>query len=343
MTVETFLERVAVRSPKSAATYKHALKMVLNHTGKSPDQILSEVKENGDAAYEVLERIVTETSKARLAPKSTRLLIAATKRLLEDELDFEWSPTKLRKIKRILPKDKPRSVDRVPTSEEIYRLVQRASMRTRTALLLQLTSGLRTNECAQLRIEYFDFNSSPIKLRLPGEITKSKEARITFITEECGRALKEFLGERTTGFVFPKKNGKGHADSKQLAEQVTSLLKRTDLRVKMSPESPCYALHPHTFRKFFHTKLESVGVPKSAVDQMVGHAPDMDGQSYIRYTEEQLAQFYASHEDALTFLSANNRGLKEKVRDQTQEIKDLQERLSRLEAVSSEKLKIKER
>jgi phage portal protein BeeE len=75
---------------------------------------------------------------------------------------------------------------------------------------------------------------------------------------------------------------------------------------------------------------------------MVGHAPDMDGQSYIRYTEEQLAQFYASHEDALTFLSANNRGLKEKVRDQTQEIKELQERLARLEAVSSERLKIKE-
>jgi len=41
-------------------------------------------------------------------------------------------------------------------------------------------------------------------------------------------------------------------------------------------------------------------------------------------------------------LSASNGGLREKVRDQTQEIKELQERLAKLETVYSEKLKIKE-
>jgi len=64
--------------------------------------------------------------------------------------------------------------------------------------------------------------------------------------------------------------------------------------------------------------------------------------SYLRMNDDQLGEEYLKAMPALTFLKAENGETRKIVKAQAQEIERLRERLAKLEAVYSEKVKIKE-
>jgi hypothetical protein len=71
--------------------------------------------------------------------------------------------------------------------------------------------------------------------------------------------------------------------------------------LKRDPTTGYNLLHPHTFRKFFRTRLGPLLAP-DVVEAIVGHAGALD-RVYRRYTTDQLADFYKRGEPSLLILS----------------------------------------
>jgi len=100
-----------------------------------------------------------------------------------------------------------------------------------------------------------------------------------------------------------------------------------------------HELHPHSFRKYFFTKLIGAGVDRGVAEYLMGHKFGLDN-AYLRMDEERLRKEYMKAADDFVFLTDRklDRESKERV-DQLQEQlkkKDMEliatnERLARLE------------
>jgi len=111
------------------------------------------------------------------------------------------------------------------------------------------------------------------------------------------------------------------------------------LRQKLDPSSFMHELHPHSFRKYFFTKLIGAGVDRGVAEYLMGHKFGLDN-AYLRMDEERLRKEYMKAADDFVFLTDRklDRESKERV-DQLQEQlkkKDMEliatnERLARLE------------
>jgi site-specific recombinase XerC len=125
-------------------------------------------------------------------------------------------------------------------------------------------------------------------------------------------------------------------------------LKKADLRKKSEGDDVHYELHPHCFRKYFHTNMLASGVDRGIVEGFEGHKFALDS-SYLRATDEQLLEQYKKGLDAITFLS-NNAPLKSKVEETREELEKVKEKIKRgdsketlLEAVEEYEKKLMEK
>ncbi len=59
--------------------------------------------------------------------------------------------------------------------------------------MLLAASGMRAVEALSIRIKDLDFDSSPSKIFVRGEYTKTKTDRIAFLTDEVTQQLKSWL------------------------------------------------------------------------------------------------------------------------------------------------------
>ncbi len=88
------------------------------------------------------------------------------------------------------------------TKEIINRLVRLANPKLAACILVACSSGMRLGEIVQLKLSDFDFTTNPTIIIIQAETTKTREARITHISSEATKALKDYL----TRLIPPKKN-----------------------------------------------------------------------------------------------------------------------------------------
>lgn len=324
MAFDRFIQGLSIRSDKTAKTYANRLKSLSVEEGfANPDELIEAVKSGKRDPYDLLEGAIHRAHNRGLSPKTQNFTYAVLKRFLEDEAEIEWQTTKLHKVSRLKPKARTISMDGIPTDQEIFKLLQNSKLQCRTFLMIGLTSGMRLGEIVNLDLSWIDFKSTPTTVRLPGEATKSRESRTTFLSKETTVVLKEFLNGRTEGPVFPSPSDpKKPLTFQALYLEMQRTLEKCDLRTKMTANSYTYRLHPHSLRKWFHTKLEAAGCPKNVVDLLCGHSLGLDG-SYSKFSEDDLAKEYLKCESVLTFFGVSNGETKKIVEKQGSEIEEL--------------------
>ena len=203
------------------------------------------------------------------------------------------------------------------TRSEINILVSNADKK-RTALYLTLvSSGIRIGEALQLKKQNFEINSDPARIILPAKMTKSRQARVTFVSNEAKLKLIPILRElEDDDLVFTVSNGVRRAE---LTEEnyFTRLRKKVGL-TEMEPSGLNHKIRIHKFRKFFATKAErKLGIQVSGA--LLGHNPYM--KTYYEYEVSQLATFYSALEPDLTISSEHRQKLI--IENQQKEISDL--------------------
>ena len=114
------------------------------------------------------------------------------------------------------------------------------------------SSGMRVGEFLTLKVKDIDLSKNPATVRLKEEVTKDRQARYCFISDEAATFLKDFLRERIDSpedYIF-QTSTRGHEHktgnvpmSYWNADHILSLaLKNAGLAVKGRPRK---RHHPH--------------------------------------------------------------------------------------------------
>jgi integrase len=327
MTYQEYIDRLERRSPETSRTWKTVLMKWAKDLGyDSPDSIVAEIKAKGSEAtnyaIQIIDKSVGDFTERGLASKTVNSYFYAMRGFLRFE-DIELPADKL-KNKVVRPRICIESYDRAPTIDEVRRIVSHApGARLKALILILASSGIRVGEAVNLKVGNFDFDSKPTKVMV-GPFTKTRQQRVTFITEEATNALKDYLGGRINDRnspVFLRPDGQPVTKT-ALRKQAMRVIEKAGLMRKRTEDSYTNEIHVHCFRKFFKTRLTNAQMPDPTVEMLLGHMNQND-RSYFRATDEELAEAYTKSESALTIFSVEPKGLSDKL-DWVKEKHDLE-------------------
>jgi len=260
------------------------------------DIFIKEIKEGKKDANKVYEEWVLKLSSSGAAPKTVSVWASALRKL------FESNDVELKKKIRI--KNFAVNESMLPSKEEIKKMLNACDLRTRTIMLILLSSGLRIGELSKLKVGDVDFSSNPVKIKVRGSEAKERKSRITFISEEAKESLEAYLNKRKEmgHKINPESPLIATDTGKETGVANIEFMLRNVFKNFSRKDKKYYTLHPHVLRKWFKTQVISSGVPGPIADRLCGHSRYM-AEEYELYTEEQLKSWYIKAMPSLTILS----------------------------------------
>jgi site-specific recombinase XerC len=230
-------------------------------------------------------------------------------------------PISWKKITRGLPRGKNYADDRIPTIEEIRKLLEYPDRRIKAIIYTMASSGIRLGAWDYLRVGHI----RPIERE--GEVVAAKiivyakedEEYFSFISKEALESLQSWLRYREESGELIDDNswlmrdlwdtrvaqGRGFATKpKKLASSgIKRLIERAiwaqGLRKKLEDgkkRHPFSAIH--TYRKWFETRCEIAGMKPINIEKLLSHSIGISN-SYYRPTENELLEDYLKVSDLL--------------------------------------------
>lgn len=174
-----------------------------------------------------------------------------------------------------------------------------------------LSSGVRIGEAVQLRKKDFHFNENPVRISLKADITKTKEARDSYISREAVDKLLPLIeGKKDDECVFtdiidgPKKYSDEDLIHKAVVcedQYFRNLRKRLGLTERYD-NSRNFIHTLHNMRGYFHTKASRKHGSDYA-NAMDGHGSYL--KQYYQLPIEERAKMYKELEPTLLIESFN--------------------------------------
>jgi len=323
--IEKFLQKYSAKS--TIKTYRSFLKQYFEVIGQNSDTYF---KQKHDYPEDVLKywRHLNEK------PPKTIATSLACVRMFLSENDNELPSKFWRGIHNRTKGTRAVTEDKIPSSQELKRILSHADVRGRALFTTLMQSGMRIGELTEINISDIDFSCNPTKIRIRAEITKTGNQRYCFIGQESTDALESWLEHRETFLNASKSRAKAlqryynrEPPSNTKNEKVfpfsigtvrdiwNRLLDNAKLSEK-DKRTKHHKMHPHVLRKYFRTHM-SLTVPVDVVEALMGHEGYLT-ECYRRYTIEQLGEQYLTGEKDISVfetpvnLSGINESLKEK-------------------------------
>jgi integrase len=161
--------------------------------------------------------------------------------------------------------------------ETVTRLVDRAKKYVQMIYILAAASGMRIGEVLGLEIgKHFADDFSTVLVRqkvrnckLEDYLKTDNAYRDIDLHSSVVKMLKEFIGSRTSGFLFASRNGKPLSDSSILKRHLHPCLKELGWS---DPRTGDETAGNHAFRRFRNTLLRKSHVPDDLTQFWLGHA-----------------------------------------------------------------------
>jgi integrase/recombinase XerD len=134
--------------------------------------------------------------------------------------------------------------------------------RDRLLCQLMLFSGLRVSEACMLRIEHIDFDSERF-LVYQG---KGSKDRYLPIAARMQRELRDWVGERTSGWMFPAeriRKGPGHVSIRHVEQIIPAIGELAGIPRRITP---------HKLRHSFACLCLATGATIREVQDLLGHS-----------------------------------------------------------------------
>jgi integrase len=257
-----------------------------------------------------------------------------------------------KKISKGIPPQKSYSDDRIPTKDEIHRLLEHPDRRIKSIVLVMISSGIRVGAWDYLQWKHvvpIERDDSIVAAKLIIKNTKiNNRTYYSFITPEAYQSLKDWMdfrslhGEEITeeswlmrdtwqkidrrgnsgiGLAkYPKKMG-----SLSIKNMIYDAWKIQGIRTKLRSGNKRHEFKStHGFRKMFETKCQKV-MNHNNIKILMDHSLG-ESQNYHRPTEDELLEDYMHAIDLLTINEENRLKIK---------IEKLEVEKSQFEALSS--------
>jgi hypothetical protein len=243
-----------------------------------------------------------------------------------------------KKIGKGMPLEKSYADDRIPTYEEIQKLLDHSDRRIKSIVLTMISSGIRVGSWDFLRWKHvvpIKRDGVIIAAKLIVKNTKiNNRTYFTFITPEAYHSLKDWMdfrklhGEEITGESWLMRDtwqkidrNHGHTiglanypkkiSSMSIRNMIYDAWKVQGIREKLDPGKKRHEFKStHGFRKIFETKCQSARVNHNFIKLLMDHSIG-ESQNYHRPEEEELLKDYLNAVDLLTINEENR--LREKV------------------------------
>jgi len=292
--------------PSHSENSRHAAEMALRAfdrvLGEPVEVFINKVKLGKAEPYAVFDKFVAELDKARLSPNSIRGYVNRVKQY------FAYNDVSLDKdvfrVKVGLPRVEEPD-DRAPSIEELRKILSWGKLRTKAFVLVLATSGMRLGEAIKLKVGDIGFDSKPVKLTLsPKVASKTGERRTTYISDEATELLKQYLAERigdAGSWVFVSEaDSAKHMSEDRAWRTVIDCVEKAGLgKTKETTMHERRKIHPHSFRKFFFSRVVGV-IGETAAHALMGHGSYM--KTYYKRSEEERARDYLRCIPHLTIL-----------------------------------------
>jgi hypothetical protein len=239
------------------------------------------------------------------------------------DISINW-----KKITRGLSRGKRYASDRIPTLEEIRKIVEYPDRRIKPIVYTMCSSGIRLGAWDYLKYKHI----IPL-LNNKNEIIAAKirvyadedEEYISFISLEAYSYLKEWMdyrrdaGEKITEESWLMRNlwdvttptGKGLATIpiKLKSSGIKRLMERAlfgqGIRTRLKDGKKRHEFQvDHGYRKFFKTRCELGGMKPINIEKLLSHSTGIS-DSYYRATEQELLDDYLKAMDSLTIDERN--------------------------------------
>ena len=238
--------------------------------------------------------------------------------------------------------------DRIPTREELGKILTHGDARDRAYFLTMLSSGMREEELCNITIDMMDFKSNPVMINIPATISKTKKRRFTFISIEAKNSLEEWLKLRESYIERKRKKSKGlykHLEEKYgkkvngtnsdrvfpyrpNATQIwwKRLLNKAGF-IEIDSNTGYNVLHLYTLRKLFNTRMKEK-CNNFMVEMWMGHKIEYD---YHKWTiEEHKKEYLKGMEGLLVYRTPANVEEVESLQKKVDEIKNLEKKFNEM-------------
>jgi integrase len=247
-------------------------------------------------------------------------------------------------------------IKHVPDIDEIRQILHYADIRTKTAIMMSITSGMRIGEICKLERNDVYMDEQPTRINVRAEITKTKRRRTCFISPEATNLLKEWLRvrdeyleqslksynfkdntryykKRDDSRIFPYKplairNGFNKACERAGFKNKSKCNGDFDNKIHRSRRELSF----HGLRAFFRTYLGNADLS----EHLMGHTGYLS--TYRDFTQKQLAEQYMKYVPNVTVFEreVDTHGLNNKVENLKARIKTLEAEKKALEKETEE-------
>ena len=228
----------------------------------------------------------------KYAPTTTSLYLSLASIWL-DENGYPLTRREKFRISALLPPPYP--LDReVEIKRSTFRAIYNALPEDVSVLfLVQIASGMRLGEALALRKSDVDWDGERVEIKIPADITKTKAARTTYLTEEAGFVLLEYLQSRRDDderlFLISC-----HQAQKAMRDA------SRDMGFTHEINGRKVGVHWHMTRKWFISRFSLVA-SKDVAEHLAGHEGYLS-RSYRRYSKKQALKEYQKAEAKLSIL-----------------------------------------
>jgi integrase len=335
-TIGKYIRNVCTMNKSTAYEYLGRLNnfeaFLLKHYKKNIDQVLKQIT-NGDVdPYYILSEYCSylrnDTRGGNISVLTIKQRIVSAKNFLE-YYDVDISPRKF-KLKVKLPKSITRYKEALSKDEIVNILNICSDIRLKTYVMLLASTGCRATEALSVRLSDCDLDTTPARMFIRGEYTKTRVDRRIFLTTEMVSQLKAWLD-----YKYRKRRVcyKGKQAKKTITEYRVLAKNENDLVFavhydhdnNISPSNPKYIYSDmahsfaktldrigmgrkrvndrrrrftlHTLRRWLKSTISDLGYGDFS-EFMIGHA----GSVYWQKKESEKAELFLKIEPSLTFL-----------------------------------------
>ena len=248
---------------------------------------------------------VVYLKKKKLSYASVSTYVAAVNKFYAmNDIILNW-----KKIRSFMGEHEKTVEDRPYTHSEIQTLIQHASPRNKSAILIMSSGGLRIGAISILRVRDLEpidkYNIYKVSI-----YSKSRKSRyFSFCTPECRKSIEDYIdyrkrwGERITeeSPLFRTEFNPDNSNVKPISADrgthlIDKILRDTGLR-KPPTEGKTQRNHimgNHGFRKFFETNAFKAGMDHMYLRRLMGQKSGLE-DAYLKLSEEELLEGDSKH------------------------------------------------